>query len=73
MCMTEPHEPYAIGPDERDQWLLCMDQALERINASEEVKEMLKEPMFRVADAIRNRDVSPDKRKAEDASIIAVG
>ena len=28
MCMTAPHRPYAIGPKERDQWLLCMDKAL---------------------------------------------
>jgi hemoglobin len=54
--MTTPHKPYAIGPQERDQWLLCMDHALERIGASEELKAMLKEPMFEVADMIRNRD-----------------
>ena len=56
VCMTEPHEPYHIGPDERDQWLLCMDKALERIDASEELVEMLKIPMFRIADAVRNRE-----------------
>lgn len=56
VCMTTPHKPYAIGPQERDQWLLCMDHALERIGASEELKAMLKEPMFEVADMIRNRD-----------------
>ncbi len=22
VCMTTPHEPYHIGPAERDQWLL---------------------------------------------------
>ena len=56
VCMTEPHEPYHIGPEERDQWLLCMDRALERIEASEELVEMLKVPMFRIADAVRNRE-----------------
>lgn len=56
VCMTSPHEPYHIGPDERDQWLLCMDKALEQTAASEELVEMLKVPMFRIADAIRNRD-----------------
>ena len=58
VCLTDPHKPYPIGPDERDQWLSCMDGALERIEASEELKAMLKEPMFRVADTIRNRDTS---------------
>ncbi|RLQ21516.1 globin [Seongchinamella sediminis] len=56
VCMTEPHEPYHIGPEERDQWLLCMDKALARIEASDELVAMLKVPMFRIADAIRNRE-----------------
>ena len=56
VCMTTPHEPYHIGPEERDQWLLCMDRALERTGASEELVAMLKIPLFRIADAIRNRE-----------------
>lgn len=56
VCLTKPHKPYAIGPMERDQWLLCMDEALRRVEASEEVKAMLKHPMFAIADAIRNTD-----------------
>ena len=56
VCLTEPHQPYAIGPKERDQWLLCMETALERIGASDEVKDMLKSPMFSIADTVRNRD-----------------
>ena len=74
VCMTEPHEPYAIGPKERDQWLLCMDEALERIGASEALKAMLKEPMFRVADTVRNQDHSGPKPEApRDPNIIAIG
>ena len=71
VCLTDPHEPYAIGPRERDQWLLCMDTALERINASDELKEMLKVPMFRIADTVRNRESSSDRD--QDPNIIAVG
>ncbi|GAA0792859.1 group II truncated hemoglobin [Marinobacterium sediminicola] len=56
VCMTSPHKPYAIGTAERDQWLLCMDKALEQIGAEEELKQMLKEPMFAIADMVRNRD-----------------
>lgn len=56
MCMTGPHRPYAIGPRERDLWLRCMDLALERVNASAEVKAMLQGPLARIADAVRNRD-----------------
>lgn len=56
VCMTEPHEPYHIGPQERDQWLLCMDRALARVEAGSELVEMLKVPLYRVADAVRNRE-----------------
>lgn len=56
VCLAEPHRPYAIGPNERDQWLTCMDTALERIGASDELKTMLKTPMFQVADTVRNQD-----------------
>ena len=69
VCMTEPHEPYHIGPEERDQWLLCMDKALERIEATDELKNMLKEPMFRIADAVRNRE--GPSAASTDANIIA--
>ena len=40
VCMTTPHAPYHIGPAERDQWLLCMDRALEQTGASEELVDM---------------------------------
>lgn len=56
VCMTSPHEPYHIGPEERDQWLLCMNKALEQTGASDELVEMLKVPIFRIADAIRNKE-----------------
>ena len=71
VCMTTPHEPYHIGPEERDQWLLCMDKALEQTGASEELVEMLKIPMFRIADAIRNKE-GPSST-ATDPNVIAAG
>jgi hemoglobin len=69
VCMTTPHEPYHIGPEERDQWLLCMDRALEQIDASEELVAMLKIPFYRIADAVRNRDGSHLSK--QDPDIIA--
>ena len=69
VCMTSPHEPYHIGPEERDQWLLCMDKALEEMKAGEELTQMLKEPLFRIADAIRNRE-GPSAR-ASNPDILA--
>lgn len=71
VCMTEPHEPYHIGPEERDQWLMCMDKALEQIDASDELVEMLKIPMFRIADAVRNKE-GPSAEKT-DPNVIAAG
>lgn len=55
VCLSAPHAPYPIGASERDQWLRCMELALERVGASQELKEMLAEPLFRVADIIVNR------------------
>ncbi len=71
VCLTDPHEPFRIGPKERDQWLACMDEALDRINAGEDLKEMLKTPMFQVAEAVRNCEDSTPRNKGPD--IIAVG
>ena len=71
VCMTTPHEPYHIGPEERDQWLLCMDKALEQTGASEELVNMLKVPMFRIADAIRNKE--GPSAAATDSNVIAAG
>ncbi|MCB1731302.1 MAG: group II truncated hemoglobin [Halieaceae bacterium] len=71
VCMTEPHEHYHIGPEERDQWLLCMHKALVQTGASDELVEMLRQPLFRIADAIRNRE--GPSAAATDANIIAAG
>lgn len=56
VCLTDPHKPFAIGPAERDQWLLCMDKALERIEASDELRTMLKGPFYNIADFLRTRE-----------------
>ena len=55
VCLTHPHAPYAIGAAERDAWLACMERALEEVGASTELKDMLREPLFRVADMLVNR------------------
>lgn len=71
VCLTAPHAPYSIGAAERDMWLTCMDLALERVGASDELKTLLREPFRRVADTVRNR--ADDITKARDPNIIAVG
>ncbi len=59
VCMTEPHAAYWIGPEQRDQWLACMQRALDSIDADDQLREMLRIPLFRIADAVRNREGPP--------------
>jgi hemoglobin len=54
-CLTKPHAKYAIGEKERDQWLRCMDQALQDVNAPAELREAARKPFFRIADTVRNQ------------------
>ena len=55
MCLTDAHEPYAIGEKERDQWLVCMRHALAEIEATPDVAELLEEPFFAIADFTRTQ------------------
>jgi hemoglobin len=71
VCLTDPHEHYRIGPKERDQWLLCMEEALERIDATDELKTMLKNPLYQIAETVRNCEDSTPRNTGP--SIIAVG
>lgn len=54
-CIVSAHAAFAIGPTERDQWLMCMRAALEDVGLPAEVRGYLDEPLFRVADFFRNR------------------
>jgi hemoglobin len=54
ICLTSPHEGYKIDEKARDQWLLCMDKALEDVGANEKLKQMLEKPMYDIANFIRN-------------------
>jgi len=55
VCITAAHGPFAIGEAERDQWLICMRRALVEEGVSEEVRRMLDQPLFMIADFVRNR------------------
>lgn len=56
ICMHSAHGPFPIGPAERDQWVACMDAALDAVQASDALRDMLRGPIYRFADALRNRD-----------------
>jgi len=49
------HFPYAIGPEERDQWLLCMKLALEETVADESLRADLFEQFSQLGEHMRNR------------------
>jgi len=55
MRISQAHAPYAIGEAERDQWLLRMVKTLTRINVSNEVKSLLKQSFYRVADLLTTK------------------
>jgi hemoglobin len=49
------HLPYAIGPQERDEWLLCMKLALEETVADEQLRTTLYAQFEQLGDHMRNR------------------
>ncbi len=48
------HLPFTIGEEERDQWLMCMNQTLDE-QIEEPLRRQLKEAFFSVADHMRNQ------------------
>lgn len=50
------HLPFPIGGSERDQWLLCMDRALEEVVADAALRGELSAAFAKVADHMRNRE-----------------
>lgn len=55
ICLTDPHKPYPISEEARDQWLMCWEKALERVDAPQEVRDMVRKPIFQMADFMVNR------------------
>ncbi|MDP2787029.1 MAG: group II truncated hemoglobin [Pseudomonadota bacterium] len=49
------HLPFAIGDSERDQWMHCMQLALDEIVADDTLKSELYKAFMKVADHMRNR------------------
>lgn len=48
------HMPFAIGESERDQWMLCMLQAMAEIPMTEALRNHLEEAFMKTADFMRN-------------------
>ena len=48
------HMPFVIGNTERDQWLACMDQAMQETGVPDELRLSLGKAFFQTADWMRN-------------------
>ena len=51
------HLPFPIGDRERDEWLWCMDRALDEQEMPEELRDQIREKLHGLADHMRNRVV----------------
>jgi hemoglobin len=49
------HFPFAIGALERDQWLWCMDRALDAHDMPAPLREDLRGKLHKLADHMRNQ------------------
>ncbi|MBD3669861.1 MAG: group II truncated hemoglobin [Gammaproteobacteria bacterium] len=50
------HHPFPIASLERDQWMLCMQQAMMDTGVDESLQDELKAAFFRTADFMRNKE-----------------
>jgi hemoglobin len=50
------HLPFSISSTERDQWLLCMNQALSEVVEDAALCQELSDAFAKVADHMRNRE-----------------
>lgn len=49
------HMPFAIGVEERNQWVACMLLAMEEVGIEEELRQRLLQNFFNTADFMRNQ------------------
>ena len=49
------HLPFAIGTEERDQWMACMVRAMAEVDLPAELRAGLEQAFFKTADWMRNR------------------
>ena len=52
--LRKRHLPFVIGEDEREQWMLCMNQTLDE-QTKEPLRQQLKSAFDNVADHMRNQ------------------
>ena len=50
------HKPFPIGPSERDQWLMCMQGAIDNTSLNDSMKARLMDSFGRMAEMCRTKD-----------------
>jgi hemoglobin len=53
--LRQRHLPFAIGEAERDQWMLCMTQAMADVVEDAAMRKELTTAFYKVADFMRNQ------------------
>jgi hemoglobin len=53
--LRQRHMPFAIGEKERDQWMLCMRQAMKDVGLDENLQRELDAAFYKTADFMRNK------------------
>lgn len=53
------HLPFPIGNSERDQWIACMNQAMQTSGIDPELAAQLMQALFQTATHLRNRAEDP--------------
>ena len=53
--LRQRHMPFPIGKPERDQWLWCMDKALEKSQFDPQLLDYLKKRFTEIANSMQNR------------------
>jgi hemoglobin len=56
------HLPFSIGARERDEWLWCMNRALDEAEVDEAARRHLRQSFAQLADFMRNREEELGKR-----------
>ena len=53
--LRQRHMPFRIGPKERDQWMLCMNTAMQQLNIEPSLQGELSAAFYKTADFMRNQ------------------
>ncbi len=53
--LRQRHMPFAIDNSARDQWMKCMEQAMEDVGIEPSLREELKAAFYKTADFMRNQ------------------